>query len=53
MTVHFEKGENNCRYDVRATFADDTNAVWTGINVCDNAFVTLRYRDGAPVFAAN
>lgn len=52
-TVHFDKGASQCRYDVRATFADETTTVWTGINVCDNAFVTLRYRNGAPVFAAN
>jgi hypothetical protein len=53
MTVHFDKGPG-CKYDVKATFADDTSAVWTGINVCDNAFVTIRYNAaGAPTFSAN
>jgi hypothetical protein len=50
-TVHFDKGESQCRYDIKATFADDTNAVWSNINVCDNAYVTLRYKNGAPSFA--
>ena len=51
-TVHFDKNEQ-CRYDVKATFADDTNGIWTNINVCDNAYVTVRYRNGAPTFTAN
>ena len=51
-TVHFEKGDK-CGYDIKATFDDDTSGVWSNINVCNNAYVTLRYRNGAPVFAAN
>lgn len=52
-TVHFDKADKQCRYDVRATFDDDKTDVWTGINVCDNSYATLRYKAGAPVFAAN
>lgn len=53
-TIHFDRNENICKYDVRATFADDTTLVWTGINVCDNAYVTLKLTgNGVPSFTAN
>jgi hypothetical protein len=52
-TVHFDKG-STCKYDVKATFEDDSNAVWSAINICDNSFVTVKYSAaGAPVFTAN
>lgn len=51
-TIHFNKG-SGCKYDVKATFADDTSATWSGINVCDNAYVTLKYSAGAPTFTAS
>jgi hypothetical protein len=51
--IHFDKGPE-CRFDIKGTFADDTSAVWTNVNVCDNAYVTLKYNAaGAPVFTAN
>jgi hypothetical protein len=53
MTVHFDKGPA-CKYDVKATFADDTSLVWTGINVCDNSYVTVKINaSGAPTFTTN
>ncbi len=52
-TIHFEKSADQCKFDVRATFSDDTTQIWTAINVCDDSYVTLRIRNGAPVFAAN
>lgn len=53
-TVHFDKASSQCRYDVKVTFSDDSNSVWSGINVCDNAYVTIRYNgSGAPIFAAS
>jgi hypothetical protein len=53
MTVHFDKG-SACKYDVKATFADDTSMVWSGVNVCDNSFVTVKLNAaGAPVFTSN
>ena len=52
-TIHFDKGAA-CKYDVKATFADDTSMIWTGINVCDNSYVTLKLSAaGAPTFTAN
>ena len=52
-TIHFDKGAQ-CKYDIKSTFKDETSAVWTAINVCDNAYVTLKYNAaGAPVFTAN
>lgn len=53
MTVHFDKGAA-CKYDVKATFADDSSLVWTGVNVCDNSYVTVKVTAaGAPTFTAN
>ena len=52
-TIHFEKNGSQCKFDIKATFEDGSSAVWSGVNVCDNSFVTLRYKDGAPTFAAN
>ncbi|MES2442741.1 MAG: hypothetical protein V4574_07910 [Pseudomonadota bacterium] len=53
MTVHFDKGAP-CKYDLKATFADDSSLVWTGINVCDNAYVTVKVNaSGVPTFTAN
>jgi len=53
MTVHFDKGAT-CKYDIKATFADDTSMVWTGINVCDNSYVTVKVNaSGAPTFTTN
>lgn len=53
MTVHFDKG-TVCKYDIKATFADDTSLVWTGVNVCDNSYVTVKVNAaGTPTFTAN
>ncbi len=53
ITVHFDKG-TACKYDVKATFADDTSLVWTGVNVCDNSFIVVKINaSGAPTFTAN
>ena len=52
-TIHFDKGAS-CKYDLKATFMDDTSLIWTNINVCDNAFVTLKVNTaGLPTFTAN
>ncbi len=48
-TIHFDKGPG-CKYDVKVTFADDSSAVWPNLNVCDNAFVTIRYTGDKPSF---
>lgn len=54
MTVHFDKDGSQCRFDVKATFEDATSSVWTGINVCDNSYVVVKYdAKGAPTFTAN
>jgi hypothetical protein len=53
MTVHFDKGPG-CKYDIKATFVDDTASTWSAVNVCDNAYITIRYNAaGATTFTAN
>ena len=43
-TIHFD--DKGCKYDVRATFADDTTSVWSNINLCDNPGVRLSFKNG-------
>ena len=50
-TVHFDKG-TGCKYDLKATFDDDSSAVWSAIDVCANSYVVLRYDAGKPSFKA-
>lgn len=52
-TIKFDKAEDQCRYDMRATFADDSVAVFAGINVCENPYVTIRYANGTPSFTGD
>ncbi len=48
-TIHFDKEESDCRFDVKAVFADDTSLIWPNLNVCDNPFINLRIgAGGAP-----
>jgi hypothetical protein len=41
-TVHFEKDAAQCRFAIKATFADDTSAISGSVNLCDNSYVTIR-----------
>lgn len=53
MTVHFDKGPG-CKYDVKINFTDNSNAVLTNVNVCDNSFVTAKLSaTGVASFTAN
>ncbi|WP_010545080.1 hypothetical protein [Sphingomonas elodea] len=52
-TVHFDKAASACKFDVRATFEDKTNAVWPNINLCDNSYVTVAFTGEKPTFKAN
>ncbi len=53
-TVHFDKDGKQCSFDIRATFADTTTAVWSAVNVCDNSFVTVKLdAAGKTSFTAN
>ncbi len=52
-TIHLDKPSGKCRFDIRATFADDTTQVWTGTNICDNSYVTIRLAGGKPTVSAN
>ena len=52
-TIHFDKDANQCQFDVKATFADSSSLIWANVNVCDNSFLNLRIKDGAPTFTYN
>ena len=46
-TVHFDKDQ--CSVDVRLTFADDSQAVFTNFNACDNAFGDFSFKGELPI----
>ena len=48
-TVHFEREPKACSFDVRMTFGDDTQAVWTGFDVCKFAFGDFALKGDLPV----
>lgn len=41
-TIHFDK-DTSCKWEIKATFADDTSAVFPAVNLCDASYVTLKY----------
>ncbi|MEO0062192.1 MAG: hypothetical protein RLZZ08_752 [Pseudomonadota bacterium] len=51
--VHFDKPAGTCRYDLQATFSDATAAVYSTINVCDFATITIKFASGKPTYSAN
>ncbi len=52
-TIRFDKAAAQCRYDLRATFEDGTSQVWTGANICDNSYITLKLTGGKATITAN
>ncbi len=52
-TVRFDKAAKQCRYDIKATFEDATSQVWSGANICDNSYITLKLVGGKATVSAN
>lgn len=48
-TVHFEREAKACKFDVRMTFDDDSQAVWAGFDVCKFAFGDFALNGDLPV----
>jgi hypothetical protein len=48
-TVHFERTAKTCKFDVRMTFDDDSQAVWTGFDTCKFAFGDFAMNGDLPV----
>ncbi|WP_150124969.1 hypothetical protein [Tsuneonella mangrovi] len=48
-TVHFDKPDNVCKFDFRLTYKDNSTEVYGGIDVCNDAWADLSYKDGKPV----
>lgn len=48
-TIHFTKGAG-CKYDLKGTFEDDTTAVWSGFDACEDPFMTVALTGGKPTF---
>jgi len=46
-TVHFDK--TSCKVDVRLTFADGGQTVWSNFNVCDYPFGEFAFKGEVPV----
>ncbi len=47
-TVHFDKGAKSCKFDVRMTFEDDSQAVWAAFDVCKFAFGDFALKGDLP-----
>ena len=47
-TIHFDKTATQCKWSIRATFADNTTAVFPAVNVCDATAVTIKYNGTTP-----
>lgn len=52
-TIRFDKAANQCRYDLRGTFEDGTTQVWSGANICENSYITLKLAGGKATIGAN
>lgn len=46
-TVHFDK--QGCKLDVRLTFSDDSQTIFSGFDVCDYAFADFSFKGELPV----
>ncbi len=48
-TVHFEKDDKICKYDVRLTLdGEDTPITWSGFDTCKYAFGDFALSNGVP-----
>ena len=48
-TVHFDKVDKACKYDIRMTFdGDETPVIWTGFDACKFAFGDFALNGGVP-----
>jgi hypothetical protein len=52
-TVHFDKAASQCKWEIKATFADTSSAVFPAVNLCDASFVTIRFNGTTPASSAN
>jgi hypothetical protein len=44
VTIRFKRATRTCRWDLKVVYsADDSNAVWRNINLCEVERVTIRY----------
>jgi hypothetical protein len=48
-TIHFDKTGTQCKWELKATFVDNSSTVFPAVNVCDDSFVTLSFRGTTPV----
>jgi len=48
--IHFADEVDECVYDLKIVHDDGDAAIWTGINLCENNFVSAQYQDdGTPI----
>ncbi|RYY26176.1 MAG: hypothetical protein EOP62_11920 [Sphingomonadales bacterium] len=48
--IHFADAVDECVYDLKIVHDDGDAAIWTGINLCENTFVSAQYQDdGTPI----
>ncbi|MBR0553871.1 hypothetical protein [Stakelama marina] len=52
-SVFFPRADDQCKYDVRAEFSSGDPLIWRGIDFCDNAYLTLRIKNGQPEYSVD
>ncbi|MGN6818378.1 MAG: hypothetical protein ACTHJR_06860 [Sphingomonas sp.] len=48
-TIHFDKNGTQCKWEVKATFADNSSVIFPAVNVCDDSFVVLSFKGATPI----
>ncbi len=48
-TIHFDRPDAQCKWEIKATFVDNSSTVFPALNLCDDSFVTIRFAGTNPV----
>ncbi|MBX3689979.1 hypothetical protein [Dokdonella sp.] len=43
VDIHFERGAKGCSWDLKVTYDDGDEAIWSGLDLCSISKLTLHY----------
>ena len=43
VDIEFDRGEDQCKWDLKVTYDDGDEAEWTGFDLCSVSKITLKY----------
>lgn len=52
-TVRLDRPSDQCRYDLRMTYADAATQVFGPVNICNNSYITIKLIGDKPAISAN